>query len=385
MEKVKVVIDENIPALKEMLEGHAECKSLNGREINNEILKDAKALFVRSVTKVYEALLKDSAVEFTASATIGTDHVDLDFLESRGISFSAAPGSNANSVAEYIICCLLRLSEKYSFKLKGMTIGIVGHGNVGALVERKARALGMNILLNDPPKEEAGGEGYTELSELLHSSDIVSLHTPLSYEGRHITLGLADENFFSEMKEGAIFINSARGKICQSSALVNALKEGRLKAAVLDVFENEPAISSELAEHVDIITPHIAGYSYDGKVRGAFMVFEAFCRRFNIPHDNYSLEQFLPDESRHLELSCPQEDAFEENAAKAALMMYDPLKDDADLREVLKGDEPEKGFDALRKNYPKRREFSSMRLNILKGNCLDFANLLKSLGFKIER
>ncbi|MHB0946114.1 MAG: 4-phosphoerythronate dehydrogenase PdxB [Sedimentisphaerales bacterium] len=377
---MKIIADENIPFVKECFSSVGECLTCHGRKISNEILKDADALLVRSITKVDEKLLAGTNVKFVATATIGFEHIDIDYLAKNNIGFSSAPGSNANSVSEYITSAILNLADKYDFDIAKKSIGIIGVGNVGSRVEKKVKALGMKVVLNDPPlARQTGDEKYRPLKEIF-DCDIITCHTPLNSDGIDKTYHLADEAFFKSLKKGAIFINSSRGKVHDTGALKNAISAGKLAAAVLDVWENEPNIDIELLEMVDFATPHIAGYSYDGKVAGMIMIYEAFCRHFGVEKTG-KIEDFLP---------VPKiSEIFIKNNEKKPLRfavnaLYDIRKDDFALRLMKNEPAVQRGafFDALRKNYPVRREFQNTTVRV---DDASLKSVFEELGFKTNK
>ncbi|HLG43654.1 MAG TPA: 4-phosphoerythronate dehydrogenase, partial [Nitrospirales bacterium] len=271
---MKIVADANIPLVEEAFGQLGQVTLLPGREIGPEQVRDADVLIVRSVTSVGPALLEGSRVRFVGSATIGLDHVDEVFLNRRGIAFAYAPGSNANSVAEYVIAALLALGRE---RYEGRTLGLIGVGRIGTLVQEKALALGMTVLANDPPLERAGRAGLVSLDALLRGSDLVSCHVPLTREGPDATFHLLDEARLSLLQSHAVVINTARGPVVDNAALLRALRGGRIGGAVLDVWEHEPEPDPELIEAVTLGTPHIAGYSFDGKVNGTRMLYDAVC------------------------------------------------------------------------------------------------------------
>jgi erythronate-4-phosphate dehydrogenase len=375
---MKIVADENIPFVRECFGSAGECFACHGRKIAPQIIKDADALIVRSITKVDEKLLAGAKVKFVGTATIGFEHIDADYLAKNKIGFSSAPGSNANSVAEYMTSALLNLADKYKFDISKKSIGIVGLGNVGSRVEKKAQALGMKIVLNDPPlQRKTGDEKYRPIDEIF-DCDIVTLHTPLTVGGRDKTYHLADEVFFKSLKKDAIFINTSRGGVHDTAALKKAITTSRIRACVLDVWENEPNIDIELLDMVDFGTPHIAGYSYDGKVAGMIMIYEAFCKFFGVKLKN-TIADFLPrPEIERITISDDKKPL-----PAAVNMLYDIRKDDADLRWIKNEAADKRGvfFDALRKNYRIRREFQNTIV------CVEDEKLKKifeGLGFKTE-
>jgi len=291
---MKIIADENIPFVEDCFSSIGKVEAVPGREITPCVVADADVLLVRSITPVGADLLAGSKVRFVATATIGFDHIDVDFLRRNNIGFASAPGSNANSAAEYVIAGLLEMGRKYEIDLEEKSIGIIGVGNVGSRVAKKCASLGMQIYLNDPPLQRQTGEGkYLPLDELF-DCDFITLHTPLTFEGVDKTYHLADEKFFKSLKERCVFVNASRGGVVDSRALKTAIRAGRLRAAVLDVWENEPDIDVELLEMVDIGTPHIAGYSLDGKVVGMIMIYKAVCKYFGFS-TKFDIESFLPE------------------------------------------------------------------------------------------
>ncbi|NQT91939.1 MAG: 4-phosphoerythronate dehydrogenase, partial [Lentisphaerae bacterium] len=280
---MKIVCSSSMPFAREAFSSLGDVALLDGRSITNADVRDADALAIRSTTRVDSSLLQGSRVRFVGTATIGTDHLDTALLDAEGIRWCAAPGCNANSVSEYVIAALLHLAATDSSPLDARTIAVIGVGNVGSLVVEKARALGMRPLLNDPPRERTktpvdAETVFASLDDVLPEADIVTLHVPLSFEGPDKTFRMADTRFFDRLKPGAIFINSARGKIMDSSALLASLEKGTISRAVVDTWQHEPALQPDLVDRVHIATPHIAGYSYDGKVAGTVMVYRQLCR-----------------------------------------------------------------------------------------------------------
>jgi len=375
---MKIVADENIPFVKECFSSAGEVLTAGGRKITPEILKDADVLLVRSITKVNKDLLEGASIKFVGTATIGFEHIDLDYLAARKIGFASAPGSNANSVAEYITSGLLNLADKYKFDIAKKSIGIVGVGNVGSRVEKKTKALGMRVILNDPPlKRKTGDEKYRPIEEIF-DCDIVTLHTPLILEGIDKTFHLADEKFFKSLKTEVIFINTSRGKVHETSALKKAISSSKTRGCILDVWENEPNIDIELVKMVDFGTPHIAGYSYDGKVAGMIMIYNAFCKFFDVK-PKFGIETFLPPPQIERIIISRDE---KRPLLTAINMLYDIKKDDEKLRQIIKESAEKRGayFDALRKNYPVRREFQNTIVSVKDKK---LKKVFDGLGFKV--
>ena len=382
---MKIVADGNIPFVKECFTTVGEVKVVPGRQITPEILADADCLLVRSVTKVNEKLLAGSKVRFVATATIGFEHIDTEYLAKNKIGFASAPGSNANSVAEYIVVALLSVGKKHKIKLEGKSIGIVGVGNVGSRVAEKCIALGMKVLLNDPPLQRQTGDAKYLPIEKLYGCDFITFHTPLVFDGIDKTFHLADEKLFKSLRQGCVFINSSRGGVMDTQALKAAIKAGKLKAVILDVWENEPNIDNELLRMVDIGTPHIAGYSYDGKIAGMIMIYEAACKFFKVMPQR-TVADYLPaplvPEIKIEDAGKDEQEILHETVQR----IYPINRDDFNMREILMVEEGSRGkfFDDLRKNYPVRREFQNTRV-IVNGLKSDLAEKLKGIGFQVKR
>jgi erythronate-4-phosphate dehydrogenase len=379
---MKIVIDENVLLGKETFSLIGEVTSFPGREITPQAIKDADILVVRSITKVDESLLKNSNVKFVGSATAGIDHIDVEYLKSRDIYFASAPGSNSNSVAEYVMATLLVLDEKGKISLDKISLGVVGVGNVGSKVVKKAEGLGIKVLQNDPPRfRESKDSVFRELDELM-DCDIITLHVPLSHSGQDKTLNFFDEKRLGKMKRGSILINTSRGEVVEQSALKSALRNKYLSGAVLDVWEEEPNIDKKMLELVDIGTPHIAGYSYDGKVKGTRMVFDAICEFFSI--DKKWKVELPPPEVPYIDKTVDEIENFAETIAEVVFRVYDIEKDDRSLRKILNldGKEKRKFFDELRANYWRRREFFNTRLKLNTEN-EHLKNSFRTLGFNV--
>lgn len=371
-----IIADENIPLVREVFGRLGEVAAVPGREMTAELVRPAGMLLVRSVTKVTRELLSGSGVRFLATATIGTDHVDEEYLRESGVAFAYAPGSNARSVAEYVTAALLVLEERGALELCGSTLGIVGVGNVGGRLARLAPALGMKVLLNDPPRAgREGPGGFVELDELLGASDAVTLHVPLTSAGPDATLHMADAGFLDDIKPGSVLINTSRGPVADGGALLEAGRKGKLAGLVLDVWEGEPEVDLSLVEAADLATPHIAGYSYDGKIAGVRMIYEAACRFLG------EAPAWSADTSPREELEVPHVAGMLE-AVRASC---DIEADDARMRAALlsgAGESPGEAFDRLRREYPVRREFAgwSVRLECPSGA---LGGALGALGFKV--
>ena len=292
---MKIIIDDKIPYIREALTALVdEPIFLPATKIDKAQVKDADALIVRTRTLCNEDLLKGSKVQFIATATIGYDHIDTDYCERAGIVWTNAPGCNASSVAQYVHACLLLLLREKEFTLKGKSIGIVGVGNVGRKVAKVAQQLGMHVLLNDPPRQAVeGDEGFASLQQIAEECDVITFHTPLNRTGEYKTFHLADEAFFRQLKKQPILINTSRGEVVDAQALSDALDKGLIADAILDVWEGEPNIDTTLLYKVFVGTPHIAGYSADGKANATRMSLDALCRHFKLK-GNYQINPPMP-------------------------------------------------------------------------------------------
>jgi len=360
---MNILFDENIPYGLDAFSSLGNAKSIAGREISPADLKNIDILFVRSVTKVNETLLKGSSVKFVATATSGSDHIDKEFLKKNNIGFSDAIGSNANSVSEYFIASLLEIAERYNFSLEGKSVGIIGVGHVGSLVEKKARALEMIPILNDPPRQRAEKDfDGCSLDEAL-AADIVTFHVPLTKDGLDPTFHLLDEKALQKMNCGAILVQASRGAVHDTAALKKAIKEKKLLCAI-DVWENEPNIDIDLLELTEIASPHIAGYSWTSKVFATQIIYEAACKFFNekpawIPPE-------LPPNFSAPEINFNQQKMPIETDIKYAVnSVYDIILDDKKMRLITNEPPGNRGkyFDSLRKKYPVRVEFHQAIVN----------------------
>lgn len=339
---MKIVADIDVPFLKGVLEPYGEVLYKKGAEITNEDVKDADALILRTRTKCDATLLDGSSVRLIATATIGTDHVDFDYCNSHGIVVQNAAGCNAGGVMQYVFSALYGVAARKSIKIDGGTIGIIGVGNVGRKVENMAMHLGFNVLRYDPPRAQAEGpEEFCSLEYLLENSHVVTMHVPLT----ELTRNMANEAFFALMQPGSIFINAARGEIVDEAALKLAMP--KLGATVIDTWNNEPKVDVELVDMVDIATPHIAGYSYQGKQMGTSMAVRAVAHHFGIE----ALYDFFPEDEPDREPLLL--DFHGKNHGQiAAVFQYNyPIFTD-DFRFRM---EPEK-FERLRSEYQYRRE-----------------------------
>ncbi|MEN9360142.1 MAG: hypothetical protein RL095_1677 [Verrucomicrobiota bacterium] len=371
-----IVTDDKIPFLRGVLEPWAEVRYLPGAKIGPDEVKEASALITRTRTRVDARLLQDSTLKFIATATIGTDHLDIAAIEAKGLAWTSAPGCNAESVAQWFTSALVRLHLDRGLSWQGKTLGIVGCGNVGKRIAVKARALGMEILLNDPPRARAEGPaGFVDFDQILKRSDFITLHVPLERSGPDRTLGLFDDAVFARMKSGAVIFNSCRGEVIVEPALRKALGKG-LSAAVLDVWDPEPVIDSESLAAAAFATPHIAGYSVDGKAKGTAMSVQALARHFGIDElADWSPRQVPAPKTPIIDLRELRDPI--DIICHAVLATYDIAEDDARLRA-----DPA-SFEALRGAYPPRREFAAHQVLLPAGS--PAASALKEMGFGISK
>lgn len=378
---MRILVDENVPYGREAFGTLGEVITAHGRAVCRDMLADVDALVVRSITKVNAGLLGGTPVRFVGTCTIGEDHVDKAWLAANGVAFSSAPGCNANSVGDYITAALLTLEQRLGLDLSSMSLGVVGVGNVGSKVAAKASALGMTCVLNDPPRQEKeGGDSFRPLSDIL-ACDLITFHVPIEKTGPNPTYHLCDKRLLAAMKPGVIVFNSSRGAVVDNAALKAALAQGHVRAAVLDVWEGEPTPDLELVAAAAIATPHIAGYSFDGKVNGTRQVYGALCRALGrLPE--WDPAPLLPPPD------CPELMVDPRRACavfEAVNTVYDISADDARMRGILsqEGREAQAAwFDRLRKEYPRRREFFNTRVQMAVPDA-EMAGKLGGLGFAV--
>ena len=359
---LRFLVDANIPCAEEAFGGFGRVRLVSGAEIGPDAAAEADVLLVRSVTRVDEALLRHSPVRFVGSATIGTDHVDLGYLRARGIPFAHAPGSNARSVVEYVLAALLAAYAEAGAVLRGETVGVVGCGRIGGVLAARLPALGVRVLRCDPPladAAEAAGRphDFVPLATVLAEADVVTLHPPLTRAGPHPTVHLIGAEELAAMRPGALLVNAARGAVVDNAALRGALEAGRLGGAILDVWEREPTPDGDLLRRTTLATPHVAGYSLDGKVRGTGMLYDALADWLGVAAA-WDAERVLAEESASLPPLDPPGPDLPETAWLDALarQAYDLRADDARMRAMLDLPDAERGaaFHRLRKTYPRR-------------------------------
>ena len=376
--KIKIVADDKIPFLKGVLEPYANVEYISGNKISKENILYADALIIRTRTKCNSYLLEGTNVKIVTTATIGTDHIDIEYCEKNNIKWLNAPGCNSTSVMQYVSSTLLTIAENDKFKLNEKTIGIVGVGNVGSKVKRMAETLGMKVLLNDPPREtKEGSKEFCSFNRIMRECDIITFHVPLNKVGENKTFHLADEKFFNSLERKPIIINSSRGEVIKTSALKDAITKGMIRNSVLDVWENEPEIDVELLNLLNFATPHIAGYSADGKANGTAVCVNAVNDFFNLGIDTNWYPNDIPssESCNKIEIQCKNKHD-QEIIKEAVDKTYKISEDDKILRNSPKTFEKQRG------DYPIRREFSNYEV-VLTDCELDVVNKLEILGFKV--
>ncbi|MCU0378091.1 MAG: 4-phosphoerythronate dehydrogenase PdxB [Bacteroidales bacterium] len=375
---MKIVIDENIPFIRGAFEPWADVIYAPGGAIDSRIVADADALIVRTRTRCDSQLLKGSRVKIVASATIGYDHIDTGWLEAEGIKWTNAPGCNSGSVMQYITASLFHLALNHSLDLHSLTIGVVGIGNVGSKVVRAARTLGMNVLQNDPPRKRREGlKEFISLDTLLERSDIVTLHVPLTTEGHDKTHYLINRENLQALKRDCILINTSRGEVVDNIALRKSLSAGTLGGAVLDVWEGEPRADRKLIGLADIATPHIAGYSVDGKANGTITVVREVASLLGIPLAGWQPGSLPVPDKPVIELDLHASMNTPLNLAAMAVRHTYPVDEDDRLFRSDPG-----RFEFLRDNYRQRREFGSFQVRI---EDTETRKILDELGFRTIR
>ena len=345
---MKVIVDDKIPYIREALrEMSVEAQYVEGSKFTSAIVRDADALIVRTRTQCNGALLEGSRVQFIATATIGYDHIDTGYCDSHGIRWANAPGCNAASVRQYVQSVLLLLQREQGVDLTKATLGVVGVGHVGTLVAEMARSWGMRVLCCDPPRAERGEQGFVSLETIAQEADVITLHTPLVRDGKYPTFHLADEKFFASLQRKPYFINSSRGETTDTQALLKALDEGNISQCCIDVWEHEPHINQELLERCHIGTPHIAGYSCNGKANATRMSLAALATHFGLA-DIPNVQAPSPKQP----IICAS------NLAEALLQIYNPHTDSQALKSRPQF------FEQLRGNYPIRHEQQAYEIKL---------------------
>jgi erythronate-4-phosphate dehydrogenase len=373
---MKIVVDENIAFAKEAFSLFGEVELYPGREINNGILKDADVLIIRSVTTVNESLLKNTNIKFVGTTTIGWDHLDTVYLGKNNISYTSAAGCNSEAVAEYVIASLYDIASRKGISLLNKQIGIIGVGNIGSIVARYSHIIGMEVKLNDPPLARKNISGKYLPIEELFNSDIITLHVPLNMEGEDKTYHLFDEKKLEKLKEGSILINTSRGSVIDNDILPEYLKQKNI-TAVLDVWENEPLLNKELLALTDTATPHVAGYSAEGKINGTIMIYKALCT-FAGYNPGWKYNPPPPEE----DIISVSGNSVEQQVNNIIKYTYDIRKDDAELKKALTMDSMfiPAYFDLLRKKYILRKEYQNYKVS---ASHPEVKQILSGLGFRL--
>ncbi|KJS79636.1 MAG: erythronate-4-phosphate dehydrogenase [Pseudomonas sp. BICA1-14] len=377
-----ILADENIPLVDEFFAGFGKIRRMPGRSINRAALENVDVLLVRSVTRVDREMLEGSAVRFVGTCTIGTDHLDLGYFEQAGIEWASAPGCNARGVVDYVLGSLLALSEVRGEALARRRFGVVGAGEVGGRLLEVLRGLGWDVRVCDPPRQVREAGDFVSLDEILAECDVISLHTPLTLGGDWPTFHLFDQARLSRLRPGTWLINASRGAVVDNAALRDLLLQRPDLEAVLDVWEGEPQVDVALAGLCRIATPHIAGYSLDGKLRGTAQIYAALCAARGV-EPAIELAQLMPGPAL-TELAFASSADPAEMLATLCRAVYDPRRDDADFRRSLPGDEAQRraGFDLLRKQYPPRREIDGLKVRIGGHNPV-LATIVEALGARL--
>lgn len=372
---MKFVADDKIPFLKGVLEKYAKVIYLPGNEISKSDIKDADALLTRSITPCNEELLSNTSVKLIATATIGDDHIDKEYCHNNNISWASAQGCNAAAVEQYFTAALLALTAKYDFDPKGKTIGIIGVGNVGKRIQKLSQMLGLKVLANDPPRERAEGKaGFSSLTEIQKHADIISLHSPLSFEGVDKTFHLVNKKFLDGLHKPVILINTSRGTVIDTSALIKAIDNNLVSHSIFDVWEQEPEMDQGLLPRISIATPHIAGYTLEGKANGTTMIVQEIAKYFNLDLKNWKAE--IPASKTiitHNWKGLTEREILQEIFSR----VYPIFQDDKKLR--ANPDE----FEFLRREYNYRRENNTFLLN-REGLTDDLLKILTHLGFSFK-
>lgn len=371
---MKIVVDDKVPFLEGILENYFEVVYKPGKFICRNDLQDADALLVRTRTSCNGLLLNNTPVQFIATATIGHDHIDADYCKKVGVQWANAPGCNAWAVQQYVIASVLEMAQKYSLPLSNLTIGVVGAGHVGSKVAESAVGLGLKVLVNDPLRQKAEGGDFVSLQTIREEADFITFHVPLTVEGEFKTHHMADDLFFGNLKKRPLIINSSRGEVVSGVALKRALISGLIRGAVVDVWENEPTVDVELLRMIDIATPHIAGYSVEGKAAGTAMAVQAISRFFGLGIDTWTPSNVPAPSNPTIE---PKNNIPHRTILEAVRTTYKVMLDDHELRTNTRN------FEKQRTDYNFRNEFSSY--------CVDGSNLdeklekrFKKVGFSVK-
>lgn len=373
---LKIIADENMPALDETFAAGNELVRLNGRRIIHEHVKDADVLLVRSITRVDASLLENSKLRFVGSATIGIDHLDTQWMTANNIQWANAPGCNADAAAQYALAMMMLACERLNKDFLQQSVGVIGRGNVGSRLVHLLQSLSMSVVACDPPLQNTGQADLVSMQEAC-SQNMISLHVPLTHDGPYPTRHLFDQQQLSQLPSGTLLVNTARGGVVDANALFAELKNQRLSAA-LDVWPDEPFIDRKLLDQVVVATPHVAGSSVQGKRNGTYMIYQSFCQKFPgekpIPDIrarqsttagilDFSADHSLQDVlQQFIQASCP---VARDDQALRSLIVHSP-----DAQRVQ--------IDSLRSHYPRRLEFTSWAF---RGVASPIASTLNRLGF----
>ena len=378
---MKILADQNIPCVAEAFSDLGDVRLMPGRDIRREHLQDCQCLVIRTVTRVNQDLLDDTPVEFVGTATIGTDHIDLEYLQERGIGCSNAAGCNAEAASEYVISGLFALSQRKDLDPFRLRAGIVGYGNVGSRLHHKLDTLGIECLVCDPPLQENGDtrQSFVDLDRILRECDFISLHVPLTRSGSHPTFHLLDNERLQKLRPGCLLVNAARGEVVDNPALVAVLRQRDDLTVFLDTWEGEPLVLRELLQRVDLATPHIAGYSVEGRLRGTQMILDAACAFFGRESGWHMSDQLPPGKKIGSTAIGPGLDAWQ-------ALFHEHCDIWRDHEALLAGARFDDSafaahFDGLRRVYPDRLEYERF--------CVDRqltglpSTTLRQLGFQV--
>lgn len=386
MPKLNIVADENILLLEEFFAPIANITQVDGRAIQPQQVQQADALVLRSTAQVTAELLAGSKVQFVGTCTIGIDHLDTNYMDANAIAWHNAPGCNAEGVVDYAISAMNHAWQVHGIDPRQTTIGVVGAGNVGGRLIKRLQAAGLKVICSDPPKQAAqqcSDLPYVSLSELLVTADIVSLHTPLTKTGEDATLNLIDANLIQQLRPGSVLISAGRGEVVEQLALLQRLQSQNDLFVYLDVWQQEPNVDPAITSYCQIVTPHIAGHSLEGKVRGTEMIYQSLCQHFALPITQ-TLAPLLPGAAAQ-ELSVAGSSGVKMILNAAVNSVYNISQDrDRTLQALPKQAEKQVAseFDKLRKQYPVRREFSTLSVSGIQ--CVEDRKLLAGLGFQVS-
>ena len=358
---MKIIADENMPNVEALFGGLGDITLVNGRSLSKEQLMDADVLLVRSVTKVNESLLEGTPVKYVGSATIGTDHVDTEYLLEKGIGFNSAPGCNADAVADYVFSSLSYLYFTKSVNWLEAKVGVVGQGNVGRCVASRFVELGCEVVAYDPlVNETVSGVTLTTLCEVM-TCDVICLHAPLTHTGPYPSFDMINDEYVAHLSAGQTIISAGRGGVINETALIERFHAlGGALNLVLDVWHEEPHPNMQLAALCDIAIPHIAGYSKQGREKGTWFIYKSVCNFFDIPLKSSFSEAV--SQGSICEIKMNSDLGKEEALNRAIQCCFDVARDSARFKYVMSSGE-DKGFDWLRKNYVERDEFNTACVN----------------------